>query len=116
MVIMCNITVLLMWLARRTVVGRAQRQRIRIGETVSAATCGLRGSPFQLPTRLADGLGPGSDLGHGYPRPCAPSPELLPGNLDPPHWPSGRKANLGCLHFHNAPIVCGRGKVKSGWK
>src|SRR2546423_10385800 len=32
-----------------------------------------RGSPFQLPARLADGLGPGSDLGHGYPRPCAPS-------------------------------------------
>src|SRR3954463_4611020 len=77
MVIMCNITVLLMWLARRTVVGRAQRQRIRIGETVSAATCGLRGSPFQLPTRLADGLGPGSDLGHGYPRPYAPSSKYI---------------------------------------
>jgi len=31
-----------------------------------------RGSPFQLPARLADGLGHGSDLGHGYPRPFAP--------------------------------------------
>jgi hypothetical protein len=32
-----------------------------------------RGSPFQLPTRLADGLGLESDLGRDYPRPCAPS-------------------------------------------
>src|SRR6266446_4936829 len=36
-----------------------------------------RGSPFQMPTRLADGLGLESDLGHGYPRPFAPSPDLL---------------------------------------
>ena len=34
---------------------------------------GPGGSPFQMPARLADGLGPGSDLGHGYPRPFAPS-------------------------------------------
>ena len=26
-----------------------------------------------MPARLADGLGHGSDLGHGYPRPFAPS-------------------------------------------
>src|SRR6267378_7668929 len=32
------------------------------GEIMGIATCDTRGSPFQLPTRLADGLGPGSDL------------------------------------------------------
>jgi hypothetical protein len=56
------------------------------------------GSPFQTPTRLADGLGHGSDLVHGYPCPFAPSPDPRPGNLGPPHWPSGRKANLGCIY------------------
>src|SRR3954470_10170602 len=38
---------------------------------------GPRGSPFHLPARLADGLGPGSDLGHGYPRPYAPSSKYI---------------------------------------
>jgi hypothetical protein len=56
------------------------------------------GSPFQMPARLADGLGHGSDLIHGYPWPFAPSPNLRPGSLGPPHWPSGRKANLGCIN------------------
>src|SRR5438045_8813762 len=32
-----------------------------------------RGSHFQMPARLADGLGHGSDLGHSYPWPLAPS-------------------------------------------
>src|SRR5439155_6238654 len=66
------------------------------------------GSPFQMPARLADGLGLESDLGHGYPRPCAPSPacvrfprlgvssDAIPGNLVPPRWLAGRRANLGC--------------------
>jgi hypothetical protein len=43
------------------------------GVNVGAATCGPRGSPFQSPTELADGLGLGSDLGSGCPAPCAPS-------------------------------------------
>src|ERR1051325_1224204 len=43
------------------------------GRPCGPRLCGSRGSPFHLPARLADGLGPGSDLGHGYPRPCAPS-------------------------------------------
>jgi len=30
-----------------------------------------------MPARLADGLGLESDLGHGCPRPCAPSPVML---------------------------------------
>ena len=55
----------------------------------------LEDSPFHLPARLADGLGPGSDLGHGYPRPCAPS-SIKSRNLGPPRRPSGRKAGLGC--------------------
>src|SRR5262245_60917371 len=38
-------------------------------------TRGARGSPFQGPTRLADGLGLESDLAEGSPRP-APHPEL----------------------------------------
>src|SRR5262245_47480309 len=63
------------------------------------------GSPFQMPARLADGLGLESDLGHGYPWPCAPSPVVrshacawpsTPGNLVPPRWLAGRQANLGC--------------------
>ena len=49
-----------------------------------------RGSPFQLPARLADGLGLESDLGHGYPRPCAPSPDLLSEEFGFPA-PSSRK-------------------------
>jgi len=32
-----------------------------------------RGSPFQLPARLADGLGPGSDLEFSYRNSFAPS-------------------------------------------
>src|SRR5438105_9854763 len=37
-----------------------------------------RGSPFQMPARLADGLGLESDLGCGYPQPCAPSSSRVP--------------------------------------
>src|SRR3954454_3824405 len=65
-----------MWLQPSPRLFTAQRHNaFSNGENVGAATCGPRGSPFHLPTRLADGLGPGSDLGHGYPRPCAPSPD-----------------------------------------
>lgn len=61
--------------------GNAQAHRLHAdapscfnGVNVGAATCGPRGSPFQSPTELADGLGLGSDLGSGCPAPCAPSP------------------------------------------
>src|SRR3954454_24943377 len=65
-----------MWLQPSPRLFTAQRHNaFSIGENVGAATCGPRGSPFQLPTRLADGLGPGSDLGHGYPWTYAPSPD-----------------------------------------
>jgi hypothetical protein len=56
--------------------------------------CVSRGSPFQLPTRLADGLGLESGLGARCREPFAPSQSL--GNLVPPHPTSGRKLNLGC--------------------
>ena len=44
-----------------------------------------------MPTGLADGLGLGSDLGTGYPVPCAPSPTCV-GELGSPA-PACRKAN-----------------------
>ena len=70
-----------------------------------------RGSPFQMPTRLADGLGLESDLGHGCPRPCAPSPNALlpktPGNLVPPRWLAGRQAGLGCTLTRDSSHTCG---------
>src|SRR5579859_1127463 len=72
--------------------------QFQTGRTWVPPHSGPRGSPFQLPARLADGLGPGSDLGHGCPRPFAPSPES-PGSLVPPRQPSGRKAGLGCSYF-----------------
>jgi len=53
------------------------RARAQLGFTLGrpdgAATCGPRGSPFQSPTRLADGLGLRSGLGNGSPLPFAPS-------------------------------------------
>jgi hypothetical protein len=59
-----------------------------------------RGSPFQMPTRLADGLGLESDLGHACARPFAPPPDSRfhanSGNLGPPRRPPGREASLGC--------------------
>ncbi len=58
-------------------------QRVLIGEIAGARTRGsCVGSPFQMPTRLADGLGPESDLGDGSPPPFAP-PRIAPG-LGPP--------------------------------
>src|ERR1700722_674958 len=59
--------------AALTVVGRARAQRFFNGVNLETATCGSRGSPSQLPARLAVGLSLGSDPGCGYPLPCAPS-------------------------------------------
>jgi len=69
-----------------------------LGRPDGAATCGPRGSPFQLPTRLADGLGLRSGLGSGSPLPFAPVRNSTP-DLGPPHRPAGRQANLGCNYF-----------------
>src|SRR5690242_17207853 len=75
-------------------------QRIFLmGRTWESAQADPRGSPFQTPTRLADGLGHGSDLGsHGLSRiTVRPILERSSRNLGPPRWSSGRKANLGCI-------------------
>ena len=67
------------------------RRAVSDGVNVGAATCGPRGSPFQLPTELADGLGLGSDLGAGYPVPFAP-PSIRIEDLGSP-VPIRRKAD-----------------------
>src|SRR5260221_8056986 len=55
------------------------------------------GSPFQMPTRLADGLGLESDLGHPELRDSlSPQPRTIPELLGPPRQLPGRRANLGC--------------------
>src|SRR6185295_185225 len=60
--------------AHRTGYRRAMTQLdFALGRPDGAATCGPRGSPFQLPTGLADGLGLRSGLGGGSPLPFAPS-------------------------------------------
>src|SRR5262249_12124190 len=56
-----------MWLQTAPVYRRSDWQRVFIGETVVPRTTGTRGSPFQMPTRLADGLGPESDRDDGSP-------------------------------------------------
>src|SRR6185503_527321 len=81
--------------AGTTAASRAGAQRIFFGETVDAATCGPRGSPFQMPTRLADGLGLESDLNDGSPPLCAPSSDFSEG-LVPPRCLAGRQDSLGC--------------------
>jgi len=117
-----------MWLRTATVSPRSAQCVFRLGEHRLPHTRDPGGSPFQTPTRLADGLGHGSDLVHGYPWPFAPSPDLRPGNLGPPHWPSGRKANLGCIYCqmnHRTPgqfvkrpqvaaiVTCGCGGIRA---
>src|SRR5262249_1362239 len=65
-----------MWLqARARIDGYAASNAFVSGKSWSAANATPRGSPFQLPAELADGLGFGSHLGHGCPRPYAPSPD-----------------------------------------
>ena len=51
------------------------RERFQTGDRGIPPHGGDRGSPFQGPTRLADGLGLESDLAEGLPRP-APHPKL----------------------------------------
>ena len=47
--------------------------RFNMGRPRELAHASPGGSPFQMPTRLADGLGPESDPDDGSPPPCAPS-------------------------------------------
>src|ERR1017187_5271113 len=63
-----------------------------LGERGTAARS--RGSPFQLPTRLADGLGLESGLGARRREPFAPSQSC--GISVPPHPVSGGNPDLGC--------------------
>ena len=72
-----------------------------IGVNMGAATCGPRGSPFQMPTRLADGLGLESGLETGCPVSYAPSLNPYPRTLGPPHRPAGRQTGLGCNYCQN---------------
>ena len=52
---------------------RTDTTRFHWGDRGFPAHAGTRGSPFQMPTRLADGLGPESDLADGSPPAFAPS-------------------------------------------
>ena len=52
---------------------RACTQRVSLGRPWCPAPAGTRGSPFQMPARLADGLGPESDRAGGSPPTFAPS-------------------------------------------
>src|SRR4051812_48746117 len=72
----------------------ATPHRFAFWETVECAKCASRGSPFQMPARLADGLGLESGLELCCQSSCAPS--SFPRNLGLPHSASGRKPNLGC--------------------
>jgi len=68
---------------------------ISIWVNLKPRTSRIRGSPFQMPTRLADGLGLESGLESGCPASFAPSAAYAP-ELVPPHPASGRKPDLGC--------------------
>ena len=72
-----------MWLDLGAGYRRAWTQRVSLGRPWVPAHTGARGSPFQMPTRLADGLGPESDRDGGSPPALAPS--LVSQGLVPPH-------------------------------
>jgi len=75
--------------------------RFNLGRPREPAHAGPGGSPFQMPTRLADGLGPESDPDDGSPPPFA-RPWLTPG-LVSPRQPAGRQADLGCYEASIRP-------------
>ena len=74
----------------------------KTGRSDGADTHGPRGSPFQWPTRLADGLDALGGLGNGSH--CrSPHPVFHSGLWFPPRRLAGRRADLGCLQtdsFH----------------
>ena len=53
---------------------------------------GPNGSLFQTPAKLADGLGPGSDLGRGPAATLRPAPEALQGPRSPQATCRGEKS------------------------
>jgi len=67
---------------------------VLLGVNLRPRTSRIRGSPFQLPTRLAVGLGLESGLETGCPASCAPSSTLR--ILGLPHPAPGRKPDFGC--------------------
>lgn len=69
-----------------------------VGRTRGPRTSRVRGLPFQIPARLADGLGLESGLNRCCQRPYAPSPRRRcdTRNLVSPGWYQGGDASLGC--------------------
>ena len=77
--------------------GRDERDNaatVLLGVNLRPRTSRIRGSPFQLPTRLADGLG----LESGLETSCLASfaPSSLLRILGLPHPAPGRKPDFGC--------------------
>ena len=76
------------------------------GGPVTRERHGAEGSPFQMPARLADGLGLESGLGAAYTAPFAPSSdELSPKNSVPPRPAPGREPDLGCKSTADSAIA-----------
>jgi hypothetical protein len=75
-------------------VALAARQFFSIGGDRCSALAEAGGSPFQSPTRLADGLGLESGLEFRCRNFCARPGSLR--ELVPPHPASGRNPDLGC--------------------
>jgi hypothetical protein len=95
---------------RRRVYAARARDASCVGVTVGIPTNrDPRGSPFQLPTRLADGLGLESGLDILLPDTLRPAPGFYPGNLGPPHPASGRKPELGGKTNKIIPGACCQG-------
>src|SRR5262245_30214728 len=94
-----------MWL-RRILTAR-RRNAFSTGRPWSPPTRRGRGSPFQMPARLAVGLGPESDRADGsHQRSPRPSSNQ---ELGPPRWLAGRQASLGC---NNSKFIRFRPVVK----
>lgn len=88
---------------------------VELGRPWVPSLDGPSGSPFQMPARLAVGLGLGSAPGHGYPF-RAPRPRFFrPGMLGPPCHHSGRSSDFGERTEAMCPD-CGYGQVLRGRK
>src|SRR5688572_10981442 len=73
---------------------------------------GHGGSPFQMPARLADGLGLKGDLDNGSRR-HTPHPRSLE-ELVPPRHLAGRQDSLGCCHINRHKARPSQSKVGKG--
>ena len=82
-----------------------RRQRFYVGETVGVPPKrDPRGSPFQMPARLADGLGPESDRTDGSPPVFAPSPEIY-SFLRGIGFPALTRRKAGQLRLQNEGLI-----------